>query len=268
MGADFWHLIPTADVAKKLPYNNARSGNPECMQGLIYMDQQCTTESKLPNNYSCATFGGRVSENEYLTAFGKWDESSHCVTLMRSAWTFGEADRKCTICRGEAPTFCQTNFAEVGPCDVGAYFKGPFIFDLQKTSFGWDRVSPLGPISPHYPVLRVVDGRGRKTKWFGAYMEEVSRTECPPNQQNCRLNEWAASGQMANCLRSSCGAEECQMGWWVYIVIALVMLCLLAGIAFCVYRRSKGGSSTSSQTKQEYDRVPLVAGSSPAKADA
>eukprot|EP00440_Ansanella_granifera_P027668 gb/GFBE01030059.1/.p1 GENE.gb/GFBE01030059.1/~~gb/GFBE01030059.1/.p1 ORF type:complete len:289 (+),score=38.11 gb/GFBE01030059.1/:1-867(+) len=200
---DYWELVKSKDVGQSLTYLTSRDNVPECMQGLVWLDQQCNTYWKLPWSYGCRTGFGFIKVDEFVTGFSHWD--GKCVHFSRKAWTFGAADIASDVCYwGDVP-FCQTNQDTHGPCDDGAYFKlaaGDGWFDLEKTSFGWDRISsPMGLGLFHYPVLPIVDGKGRNTKWFSDYMEEVSQSECPWNWLHCRKSQWAASGQTARCTR-------------------------------------------------------------------
>lgn len=52
---EYWTIIRSADVATALPYENDKGGNPECMQGVVMMDQQCISYWDLPWDYRCAT---------------------------------------------------------------------------------------------------------------------------------------------------------------------------------------------------------------------
>jgi hypothetical protein len=193
---DYWELVNAADVANDLTYSEGRSDLPICMQGLVWMDQKCTSEKELPG-FTC---NPGFALNEYLVGFESWD--GKCFTFRQDSWTFGSSSIARGVCSGVGYTFCQTNSDTHSPCGDGAYFKGPGVFDIEKTSFGWDRVS--GGFS-HYPVLPVVDWQGQTTKWFDNYLAEVSATECPASQRNCRLNQWASTKQTARCLGSTRG---------------------------------------------------------------
>jgi len=201
---DYWELVDDFDVADKLPYLSHEENLPTCMQGLVWMDQQCTTWTELPGfgmlpwKYMCVTAWGMRSVNEFLTGFQSWD--GKCVSFRRDAWTFGQPDIARDVCYYEDVRFCQTNSDTHGPCDEGAYFTmGAAGYDLMKTSFGWDRVSLH---LAHYPLLQVVDWQGKKTKWFDYYWNEVSQRQCPSTMPQCRLNQWASTNQTARCLRA------------------------------------------------------------------
>lgn len=202
-------LVDVAKIATELPYNKASGRNrvPKCMQGIIWMDQTCSTKHRLPWGYSC---NNPIWANEYVTSLGKWNPKRRCLTLRRDAWTYGTEAKGRKICKAPAPRFCQTNADKYpDPCSPGAYFKGPMApglgkFDLEKTSFGWDRVSfspLLSVVKAHYPVLPIVDGSGKPTEWFDSYMAEVTQTSCGFLGFRCRLNQWATSKKMAVCSR-------------------------------------------------------------------
>jgi hypothetical protein len=200
---DYWELVNDYDVADRLPYLRGRGDLPKCMQGLVWMDQQCTTWTSLPGfglfpgGFRCVTGFGAVNVNEYLAGFKSWD--GRCVSFRRDAWTFGDASKASEICYYDEVKFCQTNGDTHGPCDDGAFFDGPGNFNLIKTSFGWDRATLS---LAHYPLLQIVDWQGQKTKWFDYYWAEVSASRCPLGRPNCRLNQWASTNQTARCLRS------------------------------------------------------------------
>jgi hypothetical protein len=201
---DVWELINDEHIAEELPYLKNRGDVPQCLQGLIWMDQQCTTWHEMPWGYFCATLDGLEVQDEFTTGFKNWD--GRCFSLAREAWTFGRASIYGDICKDGDVVFCQTNQDTHDACDDGASFKGPGPYHMVKTSFGWDRyTSPelSHPLPLHYPVLQVVDWKGANTKWFEYYWNEVNRRFlCPLKQLNCKRNQWAWTNQVARCLRA------------------------------------------------------------------
>lgn len=199
----YWELVNSDSIASTLPYLRSNSGAPWCMQGLVWMDQQCTTYWSLPWNYGCRTALGIMNENEYTTSFSNWNPQTKCVSFGRAAWTFGDPKKAPEICRTGDPSFCQSNSDTKGPCDEGAYFKYGG-YHLVKTSFGWDRKTKtsLG-VSFHYPLFSIVDGNGVKTKYFSKYLKEVTQRRCSLDNLICRKSHWASSRKIARCTRAA-----------------------------------------------------------------
>jgi len=202
---DVWELIGDYDIAEELEgtymKNIPEKDVPQCMQGMVWMDQQCTTRHKLPWGYHCVDGDGFIAVDEYTTGFKWWDSNSRCVAFGRDSWTFGQARIYEDVCNYGDVVFCQTNQdTHDDPCGEGAYFElQGSQYALQKTSFGWDRISYK---MFHYPLLQVIDWQGQKTKWFDDYWTVVSRRHCPLTELNCNLNHWASTNQVARCLRS------------------------------------------------------------------
>jgi len=204
----YWELIKSADVATELVYKNVSRGNPSCLQGIVFMDQTCVSYPDLPEKDRKLCSGDIGWLNEYTTTFGPWNKRTKCVQFERKTWTFGSKGDASTICKGNPPTFCQTNSRSHGPCDVGAHFKvrfGDLAFEV--TTFGFDRIT--GPF--HYPLLPIVDGQGQKTSWFPTYQGVTNRTSCPTSQTaslwtSCPNSQWAAEGEIARCVRPA--------PWW------------------------------------------------------
>jgi hypothetical protein len=200
---DAWELIGDFNIAEELEgkYMKNKQDVPQCMQGIVWMDQQCTTWHQLPLGYHCVTINGFASVDEYTTGFKWWDGDSRCVAFGRDSWTFGKASIYKYVCHYDDVVFCQTNQdTHDDPCAEGAHFELPGSdYALQKTSFGWDRISYK---IYHYPLLQVIDWQGQKTRWFDDYWKVVSRLHCPLTQLNCNLNQWASTNQIARCLRA------------------------------------------------------------------
>merc|ERR1712014_492757 len=97
----------------------------------------------------------------YTTGFKWWDWNSRCVAFGRDSWTFGKANIYDEVCKYGDVVFCQTNQdTHNDPCEEGAYFELPGShYALQKTSFGWDRISYN---IYHYPLCRSSIGRARR----------------------------------------------------------------------------------------------------------
>lgn len=200
---DVWELIQSQDIAEELEgtYMQNREDVPQCMQGIVWMDQECTTRQKLPQDYGCNA--AEFAVNEYTPGIKWWDGSRRCVAFGRNSWTFGMASIYDSVCYYNDVVFCQTNrYSHADPCAEGAYFElSGSNFALLKTSFGWDRITYASKVY-HYPLLQVVDWKGEKTKWFDDYSVVVSRLHCPPAEPTCNLNQWAATNQVARCLRA------------------------------------------------------------------
>jgi len=202
---DVWELISDYDIAEKLEgtyMKNIEDGSvPQCMQGIVWMDQQCTTRLKLPSGYRCVNGVGFISTDEFTTGFKSWDSKRRCVAFGRDSWTFGKASIYENVCYYGDVVFCQTNHdTHDDPCSEGAHFELPGTdYALERTSFGWDRISHN---SFHYPLFQVIDWQGEKTTWFDDYWAVISRLHCPPTELNCNLDQWASTKQVARCLRS------------------------------------------------------------------
>lgn len=194
--------INPADLISETKWPTTSSGFPSCMQGIIYMDQACTNKVQLPN-VKCSFEKPKLVGREYSNSIATWDEKSRCLTFrIKGAWTIG-SPKSSASCSLPVPKFCQTSESRKKhePCDTGAFFHGagkfPF-FHMIKTDWGWDRQSGWGPATLHYPVLQIVDGSGKKTKWWDGFYKEVTRTGCSYPTE-CRLNEFTRTSQIGVC---------------------------------------------------------------------
>jgi len=202
---NYWERI-NSDELTQLPWNEKSKNNPPCLQGIVFMDQTCQANPELEKKYQVPKpcMGNFNYQNEFTTTFGRAD-SNGCVPFERNTWTFGSKDRAQKICAGPAPTFCLTRESKqkgLGPCDVGATYvtQGTSGYEFIVTEYGFDRKTNF----VHYPLLHIVDGRGRNTKWYDLYIKTVTRTKCPPGSWwGCPMSEWASSGQVARCTRNS-----------------------------------------------------------------
>jgi len=214
---NYWDLIDAENVADILPYANSSSNMPECLQGIMYMDQQCTTWDQMSKQDVQKPCLGQAYPymwvNEFLTATGEWDSWNKCFTAMRPAWTFGQADISSSVCAGKGIRACMKNAGTHGVCDPGARYCIPgkdWCF-IKNKGEGWTRrTNYWWPMYTYYPVHIVVDGQGQKTKWFDDYTSEAIRTTCPKNApycgpRGCRKSQWAKNGQIANCLKETPG---------------------------------------------------------------
>lgn len=187
-------LVPAKRIAEELRYATDKSNVPPCLQGILYMDQACTLKDRLPG-VQCSFLPPKPSGREYNNGISDWDEKSRCFKFMiKGSWTIG-SPLSASSCSLPQPKFCQSrhNSKKYGPCDVGAFFGGvgPFpYFQMRKTSWGWDRESGFPPLQTHYPLVQVVDGHGKPTQYFKAWLHEVTRTNCTYPAQ-CRKNVFA-----------------------------------------------------------------------------
>jgi len=197
---DVWELIGSSNISEELSgtYMTNQDHIPKCMQGLVWMDEECTTRAKLPEDYTCRRM---ASVNEYTTGFKWWDWGSRCFAFGRDSWTFGDASIYDYVCHYGDVVFCQTNHdTHDDPCGEGAYFQlHGSSYAMIRSSFGWDRLTEQ---LFHYPLLQVIDWQGQQTKWFKDYWTAVSRIDYPPNLPWCNLNKWASVGKVARCLHA------------------------------------------------------------------
>jgi len=218
----YWKLVDAYKVADELKYSRASDKNPlpECLQGLVYLDQQCLTYDQMPEEERAFPCLGRAPPNkwvrEYVTSFGNWNATTRCFIAERVGWTFGDPKYAGSICAGGGITACQKNAdTHPDPCQVGAKFGSTFggklfAWYLQRTTSGWNRLTPyFFPIMSKYPVHQVVDGHGKKTKWFKDYIKEAMQKKCGPDageyggRRGCRRSLWADEGKIAVCTAAS-----------------------------------------------------------------
>lgn len=214
-------LIKAEDVDTLEWLKPEAQNNPFCMKGMIFMDQACEGVSSLPSEEQkrlkpCS--GSIWAESEYTTSFLKYDNETRCFRVDRGTWTVGLA-KNARTCEAAGDTFCQSKesiAAGHGPCDIGAYFRGvndrPNGFHIERTSFGWDRVSVFFGKRWHYPVFRIIDADGQRTEWFDLFLRVATRKTCGRGWPSCRISEWAAEGKIAACTSCSShpGKEEIQ----------------------------------------------------------
>jgi len=201
--------IPIDGVEDHLPWRNFSQGNPECMQGVIWMDQSCIGTPHLPKDQQKTPCSGLVfAQNEYTTSFEQWDEKTKCFTLSRDSWTFGDESQATSICRGAGPKFCMDKRSQErgdGPCTPGAFYNNGVNsispFKMVATEYGFDRIT----FSAHYPVFHIVDKEGKRTKWYDMYVKSAQDGGCPrPGISGCQgpvQKSWQKKGVFGRCVR-------------------------------------------------------------------
>lgn len=232
----YWEFVDAEKLGDQVPYskkgdpypNKVLSGElPECLQGLAYMDQWCTTYPKMPKKERtgpCLGMAhGHYWVNEQATAFGNWDEHTRCFTAERKAWVFGQADISEEVCRGPGITACMKKKNGKWPhdvCETGAEYEAvmPWIsmgmtWSFIKTDTAWSRKTPISWFqSAYYPVHIIVNGTGHETKWYKDMLAESMQTKCPAgsaakggynHEPPCRRSQWAAHKKLARCTHSS-----------------------------------------------------------------
>jgi len=201
--------IKISSLPTDTPYLKSDSKAPECLQGIMYMDQACVHKDQL-EGVKCSFLPPKRSGREYTLGLAEWATGvkaklfggplAHgCFRLaVRGSWTIG-SPKSTGSCMLHWLWFCQgeVNAAKFKPCDVGARFEGvgnPLYASMafKKTSWGWDRTTLAG--TWHYPLLRIVDGSGKKTQFWDGFYKEVTRTDCDYPLE-CRRNILGAATQ-------------------------------------------------------------------------
>jgi len=221
---DYWDLVDAYTLNETLPYSKHSKAYPAgsdlapwCFQGLFYLDQWCLTYPDMPKSERkrpcLGSALGNWWVNEFVTAFGHWDETTRCFTAERKAWVFGDAKSSASICKGDGIRACQTNKDKYGPCDVGAKYgmkelPGPLKWYFVKTETAWTRQTPLWfPFYSYYPVNPITDAHGVKTHWYQNMLDDAMRDTCSPKDykkfKGCRHSQWAAQGKIARCLKAT-----------------------------------------------------------------
>jgi len=231
--------IRNDEVEDELVYAKVGSSVPTVMQGIFWMDQRGVAPALTSADPGYTQVGGTAAD-ELLVSFGEaeYNPETRCSVVpvfggKGGHWTFMDqtgnagsdvhAGALSVLLTGHF-CFTSTDFAEV---DVGLRVKAgdffeeltgsdllPDIIDgyiavppsimhltMVKTTWGWDRVTTIGPASLrqlpakvlsawanvlpkevaamlggvtttyHYPVFQIVDGSGRRTKNYQAYLD-------------------------------------------------------------------------------------------------
>jgi len=235
---DYWELVDAKTLGDVVPYSkegepfpNTHESDavPWCLQGLVYLDQWCTSYPKLSKKEQsgpCLGFAhGHYWVNEMATAFGQWSEEDRCFTAERKSWVFGQADIAYEVCRGPGIRACMRKKGFGGGwshdvCEEGATYDAVMpgtppglTWSFVKTKNAWSRTTPISWFqNAYYPVLTIVNGTGHKTKFYQDMLDEAMRTTCPPGSADkggskhkppCRRSQWASEGKLARCTRNS-----------------------------------------------------------------
>jgi len=204
--------IPIDGVEDYIPWRNFSKGNPECMQGVIWMDQSCIGTSALPKDQQKEPCSGwTYAQNEYTTSFGPWDPKTKCFTLRRDSWTIGDESLATEICWNSGPKFCMDKRSKErgdGPCTPGAFYNNvgdtyARFFNMVATKYGFDRITGI----THYNVFHIVDKHGKRTKWYDMYVNSAKQGGCPREGRGgsgCQgpvQKSWQKKGVFGRCVK-------------------------------------------------------------------
>ena len=178
---------------------------PEQFHGIYWMDQRGVHLDDLPASVrdGYQQVCGDASD-ELLVSFGEvsWDAQTNCTSDVlvyggtHGQWTYNDQGDKAgpplsdvfdfsLFGRGKA-MFCLKGPDRIELTSTNFGFSVPrWIINLgmRRTKFGWTRTTGVVESFPalqnylgipkecHYPVFQVIDGYGRKTKHFDAYMK-------------------------------------------------------------------------------------------------
>lgn len=196
------HRIKNSEVEYELAFARTGSELPAVLHGIYWMDQRgvnvpAGTASSDPTYQQV----GETAADELLVMFGEtyWDANTHCAGPVpvyggtRGHWTF--MDQQGPPGSGSSSVwsdaykqrayidFCfrSNKFDEI---DLyvkfklfGVYWTVPwsaFHFTMVKTPWGWDRQTTsllTGSTIYHYPVFQIVDGNGKRTEHYDAYLK-------------------------------------------------------------------------------------------------
>jgi len=181
----------------------ARTGSklPDGLHGIFWMDQRGV---HVPAGTGASDPGyqqvGSSAADELLVSFGEthWDANTRCAGPVpvyggsRGHWTF--MDQQGPPGPGSSRTwldaykqrayinFCfrSDKFDEIDlhvKFLFGLWFEVPWAvlhFTMLKTPWGWDRQTTAwltGSTTYHYPVFQIVDGDGKRTEHYDAYLK-------------------------------------------------------------------------------------------------
>ena len=183
--------IRNSEVEHELAFARAGSTIPSILHGIFWMDQRGVSVreeiARIDPGYQQV---GSWAADELLVAFGgtRFNNITRCipVLLFGESWTWmdqgGGENYAWTSARD---TFAYLDFCfrsdtfEVADIHVylkffGLWFRVPwFVMHamVKKTKWGIDRHTTLifGLLHFHYPVLRIVDGNGARTRYYKMY---------------------------------------------------------------------------------------------------
>ena len=205
--------IKNDEVEYELPFANTSSELPEIMQGIYWMDQRGVSvkEGLTAVDPDYRQVGGWAAD-ELLVTFGeaRWNPDTNCagpVTAFGNGWTYMDqgGGRNQAWSRNRGTSHCLDFCSRSDSFEVidihmhtnffGFWFRMPrFITHLmiKPTAWGLDRhtTAAFGLLHYHYPVLRIVDGKGARTAAYSTYERwannvlSANHPAVPKNQGN------------------------------------------------------------------------------------
>eukprot|EP00928_Gymnodinium_smaydae_P070308 TRINITY_DN5416_c0_g1_i1.p1 TRINITY_DN5416_c0_g1~~TRINITY_DN5416_c0_g1_i1.p1 ORF type:complete len:504 (+),score=23.25 TRINITY_DN5416_c0_g1_i1:26-1537(+) len=236
------HTIKNHEIEHELFYAKSNSVFPNSLHGIWWMDQRGRSvplKSDPEYRQVCS-----VAAEEVLVTWGEaaWNPQTRCATgnsqfsggPLSGMWTWLNAgggnsaawasganwNADYHFCFRDASMTYVDVFMQVPLQKVLSWWPWDTIIQLpvwlqnvgmKKTSFGWDRVTTIGPHwlrfilkalgivneqryavfgdGCHYPVLQVVNGRGERTEHYPTYLLYVNNdTACEEASFECPLN--------------------------------------------------------------------------------
>jgi Amt family ammonium transporter len=220
-------LLPVDGIENHINYAKTGSPFPASLHGLFWMDQRgmnLPTPYDPEYKQVCAS-----AADEIVVSFGEanWDEDKNCVTdvgifsggPLWGHWTFfdqGGATSDAWDGAGvhrPVADFCFKDGTRKN-LDIWRRFKIgnlPVVPDhwdismtfphhimhleMDRTNWGWDRVTTvvnvgsLALLECHYPVWQIVDGSGKRTEHYDAYVEWATNVStCETSDFLCHKN--------------------------------------------------------------------------------
>lgn len=195
--------IKNDEVETELAYARTGSNLPAPLHGIFWMDQRgvnvASSISPIDPDYQQE---GSQAADELLVSFGEahWDAERRCAGPVpvaggrRGHWTFmdqqgppGEGNSStwssayashlyADFCFRSADSFDQIDL-QMYMKVLGVWIRVPWVamhLSMKKTDWGWDRQTTslvTGSKVFHYPVFQIVDGDGKRTKNYDAYLK-------------------------------------------------------------------------------------------------
>jgi len=195
------HRIKNDEVEQNLAFAKTGSELPSSLHGIFWMDQRgvnvpAATRATDPDYQQV----GDTAADELLVSFGEthWDPQTRCAGPVptyggkKGHWTFmdqkgppgqGENENWSTLYSNRLYLdFCfrSDQFEDmdlhVYIMKFGVWVRVPWWgmhLTMKKTSWGWDRQTTTAVTDEvlHYPVFQIVDGHGKRTEHYAAYLK-------------------------------------------------------------------------------------------------
>lgn len=223
--------VANDEVEQQLPFAKPGSDIPEGFHGVFWLDQNHASSIAKDPRYADSKPFSHPPSDETVVTFGDkpigYDPQTNCAGPVpnyggqKGHWTFlsttgGRLQMRGSITSRLTADFCfdkAMEHVEVQAAVLVPFVKiwvfppsWMFVMRMEKTAWGWDRVTTVGPnvthflnnayyrsmlekIFPeqlmkilesgdggafHYPFIRIVDGEGRRTKYYDEYLAYVS----------------------------------------------------------------------------------------------